>query len=326
MSDQGNDRDASSLTSRRGLLRGASGALALGALSTGFAGEVQAEAQQLEGTAVKNGRIKQSIVHWCFEKYWDIPQTIEIAKQLGCGSIELIEPKYFPLLKKAGLECAIGQIDMNPDPPFAKGFNNPKYHDRVIKATKDAIDACAEYGFKKVICFTGFAEGIPNDVGAKNCVEGFKKVVPLRREKGVTLCLEMLNSRDATSMKGHPGYQGDHTDYCVDIINRVGSPNLKLLFDIYHVQIMDGDIIRRIHQLKDVDRPRPHGGQSRAWRAGRQARDRLPADHGGAPRDRLHWIRRSGIHPDPRPARRPPSGRDALRRLIEDWPSRDDST
>ncbi len=250
MSHQENVHPSSERTSRRQILQQASGALALGAVAMGS----QAEAADKQGSdsASRNGRIKQSIVHWCFEKYWDIPQTIEVAKQLGCVSIELIDPKYFPLLKKAGLECAIGTIDMQPDPPFAKGFNNPKYHDRVIKATTAAIDDCAEFGFKKVICFTGFAEGIPNDVGARNCVEGFKKILPHAEKKGVTLCLEMLNSRDPVNMKGHPGYQGDHTDYCVDIINRVGSPNLKLLFDIYHVQIMDGDVIRRIRQLKDT--------------------------------------------------------------------------
>jgi hydroxypyruvate isomerase len=250
MSQQGNDQTSPETTSRRRLLQEASGAIALGALASGIGHE--AMAQQSSGTASKNGRIKQSIVHWCFEKYWDIPQTIEVAKTMGIGSVELIDPKYYPLLKKAGLECAIGTIDMNPDPPFAKGFNNPKNFDRVIKATTKSIDACAEYGYKKVICFTGFADGISNDAGARNCVEGFKKIVPYAEKKGVTLCLEMLNSRDPVNMKGHPGYQGDHTDYCVDIIHRVGSPNLKLLFDIYHVQIMDGDVIRRIRQLKDT--------------------------------------------------------------------------
>jgi hydroxypyruvate isomerase len=252
MSLQGDDRVSTERTSRRRMLRDSSGVLALGTLASGIATGAEAKVEQTSGQASKNGRIKQSIVYWCFEKYWDFPQAIEVAKQLGCGSIELADPKYFPLLKKAGLECAIGSIDMNPDPPFVKGFNNPKYHDQVIKATRDAIDACSEFGFKKVICFTGFADGIPNDVGARNCVEGYKKIVPYAEKKGITLCLEMLNSRDPVNMKGHPDYQGDHTDYCVDIINRVGSPNLKLLFDIYHVQIMDGDIIRRIHQLKDV--------------------------------------------------------------------------
>jgi hydroxypyruvate isomerase len=246
MSHPGTGREPAESSTRRDLLRAASGALAVGTLASATASAA------VVGKAASNGRIKQSIVHWCFEPYWDIPKTIEVAKELGCGSIELIAPKYFPLLKKAGLECAIGQIDMDPDPPFAKGFNNPKYRDRVMKATKDSIDACADYGFKKVICFTGFAEGIPNDIGAANCVEGFKAIVPYAEKKGVTLCLEMLNSRDATSMKGHPGYQGDHTDYCVDIIKQVGSPYLKLLFDVYHVQIMDGDVIRRIRQHKDV--------------------------------------------------------------------------
>ncbi len=216
---------------------------------------VQAPAQQEPASAdraVKNGRIKQSIVYWCFEKYWEMPQTIDVARRLGCVSIELIAPKFFPLLKQAGLSCAIGTVNMAPDPPFVKGFNNPKYHGKVIKATRESIDACAEHGFKNVICFTGMREGIPDDVGAANCVEGFKQVIGHAEKKGVTLCLEMLNSRVSTHpMKGHPGYQGDHTEYCIDIIKRVGSPNLKLLFDIYHVQIMDGDIISRIRQHRD---------------------------------------------------------------------------
>ncbi len=153
-------------------------------------------------------------------------------------------PKYFPVLKEHGLKCAIGTIDMSPDPPFVKGFNNPKYREKVVHATREAIDVCADFGTKNVICFTGMREGIPDDVGAQNCVDGFKQIVGHAEKKGVTLCLEMLNSRvNSHPMKGHPGYQGDHTEYCIDIIKRVGSPSLKLLFDIYHVQIMDGDII-----------------------------------------------------------------------------------
>ena len=86
---------------------------------------------------MKNGRIKQSIVYWCFEKYWDMDQATKVAKQLGCDSIELMAPKFFPLLKQSGLKCAIGTIDMSPDPPFVKGFNNPKYRERVLKATRE---------------------------------------------------------------------------------------------------------------------------------------------------------------------------------------------
>jgi hydroxypyruvate isomerase len=251
MSSSNQDRANHVRPNRRRALEAVTSGAVLAAL--GLESAVRAvEPRALAGRA-KNGRIRQSLVHWCFAKYWDVEKMIQVAKQLGCVSIELIEPKYFPLLKQNGLECAIGTIDMSPDPPFVKGFNNPKYHDQVIKATRDSIDACAEYGYKNVICFTGMREGISDDLGAANCVEGFKKVVGHAEKKGVTLCLEMLNSRDTSHpMKGHPGYQGDHTEYCVEIIKRVGSPSLKLLFDIYHVQIMDGDIIRRIRQHKDV--------------------------------------------------------------------------
>ena len=203
--------------------------------------------------AVKNGRIKQSIVYWCFEKHWDMAQAIEGRQAARLRQHRADRAQVLPAAQAGtGCRCAIGTIDMGPDPPFVKGFNNPKYRERVLKATRDAIDACAELGFKNVICFTGMREDIPDDVGADNCVEGFKQIVGHAEKKGVTLCLEMLNSRVSTHpMKGHPGYQGDHTEYCIDIIKRVGSPNLKLLFDIYHVQIMDGDIISRIRQHRD---------------------------------------------------------------------------
>jgi hydroxypyruvate isomerase len=237
--------------SRRRLLETTAGAAVLGAATLDQA--TRAAEPGASGKRVKKGRIKQSLVHWCYAPYWNVSQMIQVAKQLGCQSIELIEPKYFPLLKEHGLQCAIVPINMSPDPPFAKGFNNPKYRDRVLKVTRDAIDACAEYGYKNVICFTGYSKEIPSDVGASNCVEGFEQIIGHAEKKGVTLCLEMLNTRETTHpMKGHPDYQGNHTDYCIDIINRVGSPNLKLLFDIYHVQIMDGDIIRRIRQHKDI--------------------------------------------------------------------------
>lgn len=230
--------------SRRQLLGTAAGAA--------VAGAAVLHAADKEQRVVRNGRIKQSIVHWCFSKYWDVEETAKLAAQMGVKSIELIAPSHFPTLKKYGLECAIGSVDMSPDPPFARGFNNPKHWDRVMKATRDSIDSCAAAGYKRVICFTGMADGLSPEEGADNCVRGFKQVVGDAEKKGITLCLEMLNTRDDTHpMKGHPGYQGDHVDYCIDIIKRVGSPNLKLLFDIYHVQIMDGDVIRRIHQNKE---------------------------------------------------------------------------
>jgi hydroxypyruvate isomerase len=194
----------------------------------------------------RNGRVKQSLVHWCYQKYWKIDEMCQVAKRLGCVSVELVDPKDWPTLKKHGLVCAIAGSHW-----FDKGMNNPAYQDMCIEKMRKAIDACAAHGFPNVITFTGFRENIPDDVGAKNCVAGFKKIIGYAENKKVNLCLEMLNSRVAEEMKGHPGYQGDHTDYCMEIIKAVGSPRMKLLFDIYHVQIMDGDIIQRIRRYAE---------------------------------------------------------------------------
>jgi hydroxypyruvate isomerase len=120
-----------------------------------------------------------------------------------------------------------------------RGVRAPELRDKIRKA----IDACADAGFPNVITFKGFREDVTDDAGLRNCVEGYKKVIGHAEAKTIDLCLEMLNSRVAEEMKGHPGYQGDHMDYCAEIVRKVGSPRLKLLFDIYHVQIMDGDII-----------------------------------------------------------------------------------
>jgi hydroxypyruvate isomerase len=201
--------------------------------------------KRIERVAAK-GRINQSVAYWCFEKYWDVEQTCQIAKELGCKSVELVEPQHWPILRKYGLVCAIVSSH-----GFDKGMNNPNYHDMCLEKLHDSIDACSQYGFPSVITFTGFREDVPDDEGIKNCVNGYKQIIGYAEKKKVNLCLEILNSRVNIEMKGHPGYQGDHTDYCMEIVRQVGSPRMKLLFDIYHVQIMDGDIITRIRQYKD---------------------------------------------------------------------------
>jgi hydroxypyruvate isomerase len=245
--------------SRRSVLGGALAAGAAGALAAIDPATVQAESE-----GVVNGRIKQSIVYWCFNAMgdkWDVEKTCQVAKQLGCASIEIIGPEHWGTLKQYGLTCALAPNGM-PGAPFMKGFNNPAYHDEVITTTKKTIDACADAGFPAVIAFTGYkwrnAEDptsgeISREEGAANCIAGLKKIIPYAEKKGVTICLEHLNTRDSTHpMKGHPGYQGDDVDYVVDILRKVDSPRMKLLFDIYHVQIMNGDVIRRIGQMKDI--------------------------------------------------------------------------
>ncbi|HOB75497.1 MAG TPA: TIM barrel protein [Phycisphaerae bacterium] len=226
---------------RRALVGGAAAAGMLG-----LTGGAWAQEERPAEKAGRKGQYKHSICYWCFQPYWNLARACEVAKKLGIKSIELVDPPDYPLLKEHGLVCALSNSH-----GFEKGFNNLKYHERCIKIIREQVDACAEFGFPNVITFTGFREDIPDDVGLKNCVTGLKKVVGYAEKKKVTLILEMLNSRVDAEMKGHPGYQGDHVDYCIEIIKQVGSPRLKLLFDVYHVQIMDGDVITRIRQYHE---------------------------------------------------------------------------
>ncbi|MCA9010403.1 MAG: TIM barrel protein [Planctomycetaceae bacterium] len=210
------------------------------------------------------GNIKHSVVFWCFNvggENWSIDRTCEVAKNLGCQSVEICGPEEWPTIRKHGLKCAIAANGM-PGAPFMKGLNNPAYQDQVISVTSKTIDECAAAGVPNVIAFTGYkwkdaedpASGeITLSEGADNCVAGLKKLAAHAEKKGITVCVEHLNTRDGSHpMKGHPGYQGDDLDYVADIVRRVGSPHVKLLFDIYHVQLMHGDVIRRIEQCKDV--------------------------------------------------------------------------
>src|SRR5439155_9618367 len=117
--------------------------------------------------AATKKRVHQSLCQWCFKKYWNIDQMCKVARDLGCLSVELVEPADWPALKKHGLVCAIAFSH-----GFEKGMNNPKYQEECIAKMKASIDACAQFGFPNVITFTGFREDIPDDVGAKNCIAG----------------------------------------------------------------------------------------------------------------------------------------------------------
>jgi sugar phosphate isomerase/epimerase len=207
--------------------------------------------------------IKQSICSWCFmsagEK-WSLDKLCEIAKEYGVTSIELLTPESFATLKKHGLTCAIASNTMPGS--FKTGFNNPKYHDELIERTNKVIDECAEFGCPSVIAFTGYkwndamddkSGEISLEEGARNCIKGLRAVAAHAEKKGVTVCIEHLNTRDDSHpMKGHPGYQGDDLDYLAKIVRLVGSPRVKLLFDVYHVQVMHGDVVRRLEQCKDI--------------------------------------------------------------------------
>lgn len=244
--------------SRRELLTNSAAAGVAAAVLHSGTTAIRADETQLKG------RINHSVVFWCFNiagEKWDIDKTCSVAKDLGCKSVEICGPDEWPTLKKYGLTCAIAPNGM-PGAPFMKGLNNPRYHDEVISTTTKTIDACHAAGVPSVIAFTGFkwkdAED-PNsgeislEEGAENCVAALKKLALVAEQRNVNICVEHLNTRDSSHpMKGHPGYQGDDIDYVANIVREVGSPRVRLLFDIYHVQIMNGDVIRRIEECKDV--------------------------------------------------------------------------
>ncbi|MEC9124311.1 MAG: TIM barrel protein [Verrucomicrobiota bacterium] len=235
-------------TTRRTAIKSAAGStLAIAGLSA-----TSTQAQAPKGKAnpkfrVKNGRIKQSIMGWTF-KPMPVPELARLSKEVGLVAMEGISRDHYPLLKKLDLD-----VSLLGSHGFKKGPVDPKNHDECLAKLTEAIEVCAGAGYKRVITFTGMkAEGIDDEQAEKNCIKLWKKVLPLAEKKKVTLCLEHLNSRDDSHpMKGHPGYFGDDVDHCVKMIEKIGSPSFKLLFDVYHVQIMNGDVIRRIRQYKD---------------------------------------------------------------------------
>ncbi|HKD37467.1 MAG TPA: TIM barrel protein [Pirellulales bacterium] len=192
-------------------------------------------------------RIKQSLVYWCYARYWTPRQMCEVARELGCQSIEVIDVEHWPCLQEFGLTCALAGSH-----GFVQGLNNPRHHEACLAKLRERIDQAAAFGCPNVITFSGNRDGMSGGEGQEHCVRALKQIIGHAERQHVNLCLEMLNSRVSEEMKGHPGYMGDHVDWCVEVINRVGSPQMKLLFDIYHVQIMDGDIITRLRKYIDL--------------------------------------------------------------------------
>ena len=198
---------------------------------------------------IKNGRINQSIMGWCFKDHFNAIELAHHCKALGFAGMEGIPREAYPEVKKLGLD-----ISLISTHGFATGPCNPANHDEVVAKLTEGIEVAQAVDCKSVITFTGMRyEGMDDEAAAKQCIKTWKEVIPLAEKAGVTIVLEHLNSRDDSHpMKGHPGYFGDDVDFCVDLIKQVDSPNFKLLFDIYHVSVMNGDIIRRIRQYKDV--------------------------------------------------------------------------
>jgi hydroxypyruvate isomerase len=221
---------------RRRLMEGAGGLAAAGLL----AGTGQATAGEERRVDASTGRLKQSVCRWCYGKV-SLEDLCKEAKRLGLVGIDLLGPDDFATLKEHRLVCT-----MVSSHPLTDGLCDPKFHASSIEAIHEAVEATSRAGFKNVICFSGNARGIDRGTGMDNCVKALKEVVPAAEKAGVVLQMELLNSK-----VDHADYMCDNSTWGVELVKRVGSDNFKLLYDIYHMQIMEGDIIRTIEQNKD---------------------------------------------------------------------------
>jgi hydroxypyruvate isomerase len=224
---------------RRDLIRGTSLAAA-GVVAAHLAGRAKAAtADKIERVAVK-GRINQSVSRWCYSK-WSLDQLCENAKKLGIKAIDLLTPADFETVKKYGLICAMVESH-----PLTDGLADKQYQAQCLEKLRTVIDATSAAGFPNVISFPGNRRGIADDVGIENTVTALKQIVGYAEKKKVTIMLEYLNSK-----VNHKDYMFDHTAWGVEVCKRVGSERVKILYDIYHAQIMEGDIIRTIRANKD---------------------------------------------------------------------------
>ncbi|MDX2187185.1 MAG: TIM barrel protein [Opitutaceae bacterium] len=222
--------------SRRSALRVAAGsALAVGTgLST-----LDAAAEKLQ--VGDSGPFRHSLCRWCFSKI-PLPELAARAKALGFESIELLDPAEWPVVREAGLACAVA----NGTTDISIGFNRLENHARFVPSMSERLVAAARAGIPNVIVFSGNRNGISEEEGLENCAKGLRQIVGTAEKEKVTIVMELLNSR-----VNHPDYQCDRTSWGVELVKRVGSERFKLLYDIYHMQIMEGDVISTIRANHD---------------------------------------------------------------------------
>ena len=209
-------------------------------LGAGVIGATLASSPTLADTPKIKGNLKQSICRWCYNGM-KLEKLCEAAKKIGYQSIELLSPDEAKKVKAAGLTCALlGGADI------AKGLNRKEYHDPIVKKLTSLIDFAAEEKLPAVICMSGNRAGLDDEAGLKMCVVGLKRVIGHAEEKKVNLIMEGLNSK-----VDHKDYMYDKTTWGVELCKALGSDSFKLLYDIYHMQIMEGDVIRTIRTFKD---------------------------------------------------------------------------
>jgi hydroxypyruvate isomerase len=224
---------------RRIFLRNSS-LVAAGAIAGTLANKAPALGIDEVERMVKNGRINQAVSRWCYRRF-SLDEFCTACKKIGLKGIDLLDPKDFATVKKHGLICTMVNTH-----GLTKGINRPENHAGCLAKIRSAIDAAAEYGYPNVISFPGNRAGMSDEDGIKNSVAALKQIVGYAEEKKVTICLEYLNSK-----VDHKDYMFDNMKWGVDVCKRIGSERVKILYDIYHAQIMEGDIIRTIRTNKD---------------------------------------------------------------------------
>ncbi len=197
-------------------------------------------------TASPDGlRLKQAVSRWPFEAV-PFVDFCRASARMGLVGIDLLQPADWGRVRDFGLVCSMGYPADRPD-FISYGFNDSTHHPKLLAELERAIPLAARHGVPNVITMFGNRTGIADDAGADACIRGLSVIKPLAEEHGVTLCVELLNSR-----VDHKDYMGDRTAFGVRVIEGVGSPRVKLLYDIYHMQIMEGDVIRTIRNNRDA--------------------------------------------------------------------------
>jgi hydroxypyruvate isomerase len=211
--------------------------MAGGAAAAGIAASLRTQLRASESDIKLKGRINHSVCKSCLPRT-SLDDLCKAAKSIGIGSIDLMPPPNWPTLKKYGLTCAMAKVH---EPNYPESWVRREEHDKLVGYFTDTIPQVANAGIPNLICLSGNARGLSKEQGLENCAVGLKRIMALAEKHRVTICLELLNSR-----VNHKDYMADSTAFGVELVKRVGSERFKLLFDIYHMQIMEGDIIATI--------------------------------------------------------------------------------
>ena len=215
-------------------------ALAVAAGALGFAAApVVRDAPDRPWSTERPGRLRQSVSRWTFGAM-PLPELCQAAKAIGLVGIDLLQPEDWPVVREAGLVASLGYPSKRND-FIATGFNDRANHSLLLDELRQAIHLAAQAGVPSVITMFGNRHGRSDTDGQAACIEGLRVIAPVAEQHGVTVVVELLNSK-----VDHADYQGDHTAFGAAVIEGVGSPRVKLLYDIYHMQIMEGDVIRTI--------------------------------------------------------------------------------